>query len=35
MRAFDPLYEVGMTMDGQSREDRHWQHTLRRVAGGG
>lgn len=32
MRASDPLYEMGMTLGGHGQEDRHWQHTLRRLA---
>jgi hypothetical protein len=32
MRASDPLYEMGMTFGGHSKEDRHWAHTLRALA---
>jgi len=33
MRPSDPLYEVGMTLGGHRQEDRHWEHTLRSLAG--
>jgi hypothetical protein len=32
MRASDPMYEIGMTLGGHGKEDKHWQHTLRSLA---
>jgi hypothetical protein len=32
MRASDPLYEVGMSLGGQRKEDAHWMHTLSELA---
>jgi hypothetical protein len=31
MRASDPMYELGMSLGGHSKEDLHWQHTLRSL----
>lgn len=32
MRASDPVFELGLTMGGHSKEDRFWAQTLRNVA---
>jgi hypothetical protein len=32
MRASDPMYELGMSLGGHGKEDKHWQHTLRSLA---
>ena len=32
MRAWDPLYEIGLTFGGHRKEDPHWAHTLRALA---
>ena len=32
MRAYDPLYEAGITYGGHRQEDAHWEHTLRALA---
>jgi hypothetical protein len=32
MRASDPMYELGMSLGGHGKEDKHWQHTLQSLA---